>query len=39
MVVQVDGALQAPAGPDRVLDRSVADTDPEVADAIAAEPA
>jgi glycine hydroxymethyltransferase len=39
MVVQVDGALRAPAGLDRVLDRSLADTDPEVADAIAAEPA
>jgi glycine hydroxymethyltransferase len=39
VVIQVDGALPAPAGPDRVLDRSLADTDPEVADAIAAEPA
>jgi glycine hydroxymethyltransferase len=37
MVVQVDGALQAPTVPDRVLDRSLADTDPEVAGAIAAE--
>ncbi len=39
MVVQVDGALRAPAGPNRVLDRSLADTDPEVAGAIVAEPA
>jgi len=37
MVVQVDGAPQAPAVPDHVLDRSLADTDPEVADAITAE--
>ena len=37
MVVQVDGALQAPAISDRVLNRSLADTDPEVHDAISAE--
>src|SRR5215213_2844230 len=37
MVVQVDGALQAPAISDRVLNRSLADTDPAVFDAISAE--
>ncbi|MGY1683947.1 serine hydroxymethyltransferase, partial [Geodermatophilus sp. SYSU D01176] len=37
MVVQVDGAPQASAVPDRVLNRSLADTDPEVFAAIAAE--
>jgi glycine hydroxymethyltransferase len=37
MVVQVDGAPQAPAISDRVLDGSLADTDPEVFDAISAE--
>src|SRR3712207_7570885 len=37
MVVQVDGALQAPAVPDQVLNRSLADTDPAVFDAISAE--
>ncbi len=37
MVVQVDGAPPASAVPDRVLNRSLADTDPEVADAITAE--
>jgi glycine hydroxymethyltransferase len=37
MVVQVDEASQAPAVRDRVLDRSLADTDPEVFDAISAE--
>ncbi len=30
MVVEVDGAPQALTLPDRVLDRSLADTDPEV---------
>jgi glycine hydroxymethyltransferase len=39
MVVQVDGALQASAVPDRVLDRSLGDTDLEVFEAISAEPA
>jgi glycine hydroxymethyltransferase len=39
MVVQVDGAPQAPAVPDRVLDRSLGDTDPGVLEAISAEPA
>src|SRR3712207_9209120 len=37
MVVQLDTAPQAPAVPDRVLDRSLADTDPEVHRAISAE--
>jgi glycine hydroxymethyltransferase len=37
MVVQVDAAPQAPAAPDGGLDRSLADTDPEVFDAISAE--
>jgi glycine hydroxymethyltransferase len=37
MVVQVDGALQAPAISDRVLNRSLEDTDPAVFDAISAE--
>ncbi|RFU21939.1 serine hydroxymethyltransferase [Geodermatophilus marinus] len=37
MVIQVDAALQAPTAPSQVLDRSLADTDPEVAGAIAAE--
>jgi glycine hydroxymethyltransferase len=37
MVVQVDAALQAPPLPDRVLDRTLAGTDPEVFDAISAE--
>ena len=37
MVVQVDAAPQAPAVPDGALDRSLADTDPEVFDAISAE--
>src|ERR671938_500384 len=37
MVVQVEGELQAPAGPDRVLSRSLRDTDPEVHRAIADE--
>ena len=39
MVVQLEGALQAPAVPDRVLDRSLRDTDLEVFEAISAEPA
>jgi glycine hydroxymethyltransferase len=38
MVVQVDGAPQALAVPDRVLDRSLRDTDPEVFEGISAEP-
>ena len=37
MVVQVEEAVQAPVAPDRVLDRSLADTDPEVHRAISAE--
>src|SRR3954469_21695315 len=37
MVVQVEGGLQAPAAPDRVLSRSLVDTDPEVHRAISAE--
>jgi glycine hydroxymethyltransferase len=37
MVVQVEEALPAAAVPDRVLNRSLADTDPEVHDAISAE--
>src|SRR4051794_21042755 len=37
MVVQVDGAPQAPAVADRVLNRSLRDTDPEVFAAISAE--
>src|SRR4051794_41921905 len=37
MVVQLDGALPAVAVSDRVLDRSLADTDPEVFAAISAE--
>jgi glycine hydroxymethyltransferase len=37
MVVQVDGAPRASTVPDRVLARSLADTDPEVFDAISAE--
>src|SRR3712207_4093404 len=37
MVVQLEDALQAPAAPDRVLHRSLADADPEVHDAISAE--
>ena len=37
MVVQVEEAVQAAAAPDRVLDRSLADTDPEVHRAISAE--
>jgi glycine hydroxymethyltransferase len=37
MVVQLEGVLEAPAVPDRVLDRSLADTDPEVFGAISAE--
>src|SRR5918994_6843866 len=37
MVVQVEGALPASAVLDRVLDRSLADTDPEVSEAISAE--
>ena len=37
MVVEVNGGLQAPAGADRVLHRSLQDTDPEVFDAISAE--
>src|SRR5919206_2276633 len=37
MVVQVEGAPPAPAGADRVLNRSLADTDPDVFDAISAE--
>src|SRR5687768_15545736 len=37
MVVQVEEPLPAAAVPDRVLDRSLADTDPEVHGAISAE--
>ncbi|MCZ2848575.1 serine hydroxymethyltransferase [Modestobacter sp. VKM Ac-2978] len=37
MVAQVEGALRAVAVPDPVLDRSLADTDPEVHRAISAE--
>ena len=37
MVVQVEEAVQAPVVPDRVLDRSLAETDPEVNRAISAE--
>src|SRR5205823_3021897 len=37
VVVQVDEAVQASVVPDRVLDRSLADTDPEVHRAISAE--
>jgi glycine hydroxymethyltransferase len=37
VVVQVEEAVQAPVVPDRVLDRSLADTDPEVHRAISAE--
>src|SRR3954469_19318171 len=37
MVVQLEGALPAAAASDRVLDRSLADTDPEVFAAISAE--
>src|SRR4028119_291559 len=37
MVAQLDATRQAPAVPDRVLNRSLADTDPEVHDAITAE--
>src|SRR5690242_10016148 len=37
MVVQVDGALPATAASDRVLDRPLADTDPQVSAAISAE--
>ena len=37
MVVQVEEAVRASAVPDRVLDRSLADTDPEVNQAISAE--
>src|SRR3712207_5470462 len=37
MVAQVEGALLAPAVPDRVLDRSLADTHPEVHVAVSAE--
>ncbi|SNS77537.1 glycine hydroxymethyltransferase [Geodermatophilus pulveris] len=37
MVVQLDEVLPASAAPDRVLDRSLAETDPEVSAAIAAE--
>src|SRR5687767_13640816 len=37
MVVQVEGAPQASTVPDRVLNRSLADTDPEVHGAISAE--
>ena len=37
MVVQVEEALPAAALPDPVLDRSLADTDPEVCEAISAE--
>jgi glycine hydroxymethyltransferase len=39
MVVQVDGAPQASAVPDCVFDRLLGDTDPEVFEAISAEPA
>ena len=37
MVVQVEEAVQASVVPDRVLDRSLAETDPEVNRAISAE--
>ncbi|MGY1617369.1 serine hydroxymethyltransferase [Geodermatophilus sp. SYSU D00691] len=37
MVVQLEETLLAPAAQDRVLDRSLADTDPDVFDAITAE--
>src|SRR3954471_9449084 len=37
MVVQVEGAPPAPARADRVLNRSLADTDPQVFEAISAE--
>jgi glycine hydroxymethyltransferase len=37
VVVQVEEAVQASGVPDRVLDRSLADTDPEVDRAISAE--
>ena len=37
MVVQAEEGVQASAAPDRVLDRSLADTDPEVSRAISAE--
>src|SRR4051794_9005912 len=37
MVVQVEGAPPAPARADRVLNRSLADTDPDVFEAISAE--
>ena len=37
MVAQLEGALPASVVLDRVLDRSLADTDPEVSQAISAE--
>ena len=37
MAVQVEEAVQASVAPDRALDRSLADTDPEVHWAISAE--